>query len=164
MSTETEVEVQKSDAQVADEAKAAQNFVDPYEYLGTFPGAPTKDTVESYKAQAPNGAIRIFAPGKRVYLVRGISGLELQAVQSQIPENFGAGLQPEAKAAKVEGEVALAVASKCVVWTSTTRDGKLTVEQLRGGSAGLPSTLFSLITYMSDFLDPEALQILSAEL
>jgi len=164
MATATVPEVQKSDAQIADEAKAAENFTDPYVYLSTFPGAPTKDQVENLKAQAPNGTIRIFAPGKRVYLVRGISGLELQSVQAQIPDNLGAGLSPEAKAAKVEGEVALAVSAKCVVWTSTTNTGKLTAEQLRGGSAGLPSTLFNLITYMSDFLDPEALQIMSAEL
>ncbi len=161
---EVAVAQEKSDAQVQDETKATQQLNDPFEYLQTFPHAPTKATVEIWKQQAPNGVVRIFAAGKRAYLVRGISGLELQSVQSQIPDNLGAGLNPEARAAKVEGEVALLVSSKCVVWTSTTQDGKLTVEQLRGGSAGLPSTLFNLITYLSDFLDPEALQVMSAEL
>lgn len=155
---------EKSDVQVQDEQKAQANFVDPYEYLGTFSGAPNKAQVEALKTQAPNGVIRIFAPGKRVYLVRGITGMELQAIQGQIPENLGANLTPDARAAKIEGEVSLAVSSKCVVWTSTTPDGKLTAEQLRVGSAGLPSTLFNLITYLSDFLDPEALQVMSAEL
>lgn len=156
--------VEKSDVQVADEAKAQQNFSDPYEYLATFKGAPTKAQIEALKTQAPNGVIRIFAPGKRAYLVRGITGLELQGIQTTIPENLGAGLPPEQRAAKVESEVSLAVSARCVVWTSTTQDGKLTVEQLRAGSAGLPSTLFNLITYLSDFLDPEALQVMSAEL
>lgn len=157
-------ETEKSEVQKQDEVKTQQNLMDPYEYLATFPTAPSKATVEVYKAQAPNGTVRIFALGKRVYLVRGISGLELQQVQAQIPSNLGAGLSPELAAAKSEAEVALHVSSKCVCWTSASQDGKLTVEQLRFGSAGLPSTLFNLITYLSDFIDPEALQLMSAEL
>ncbi len=158
------VESQKTDVQVADEARAEQTFKDPYEYLATFPNAPTRDQVEALKTQAPNGIIRIFAPGKRIFLLRGFSGVELLAVQAQIPENLGAGLALEARAQKIEAEVSLHMASKCTVWTSTTKDGKLTIEQLRGGTAGLPSTLFAIITYMSDFLDPDALQALSMEL
>jgi hypothetical protein len=155
---------EKSDAQVQDEAKAQKNLMDPYEYLATFPNAPSKAIVESYKQQAPNGVIRIFAIGKRVYLVRGISGLELQQVQSEIPSNLGAGLEPEARAAKVENELSIRVAARCTCWTSSSGDGKLTLEQLKSGSAGLPSTLFNLISYLSDFVDPEALQLMSAEL
>jgi len=155
---------EKSQAQVQDEAKAQQSLLDPYEYLATFPNAPSKTQIETFKAQAPNAVIRIFAVGKRAYLVRGISGLELASIQSQIPSNLGAGLVPEAQAAKVESEISLMVSSKCVVWTSATPDGKLSVEQLRGGSAGLPSTLFNLITWLSDFVDPEAFQVMSAEL
>jgi len=157
-------ESQKTEVQVADEAKAQETFKDPYEYLATFPGAPTKEQVEALKAQAPNGIIRIFAPGKRVFLLRGFSGVELQSIQAQIPENLGANLAPDARAAKIEAEVGLHAASLCTVWTSTTKSGKLTIEQLRGGTAGLPSTLFAIVTYMSDFLDPEALQALSMEL
>lgn len=156
--------VEKSPIQIADEAKAKANVADPYEYLATFPNAPSKAVVESLKTQAPNGTIRIFAMGKRVYLVRGISGLELLQVQGQIPENLGANLNPEARGAKIEAEVALMVSAKCVVWTSTTPDGKLSVEQLRGGSAGLPGTLFNLITWLSDFIDPESFQLMTAEL
>lgn len=155
---------QKPDVQVQDEKKATQNLMDPYEYLATFANAPSKATIEAWKTQAPNSVIRIFAPGRRVYLVRGISGHELQVVQQQIPDNLGAGLAPEARAAKMESEVALHVASKCVVWTSTTTDGKLTTETLRAGSAGLPGTLFNLISYLSDFIDPETIQVMSAEL
>ena len=164
MSTATATPEVKSDAQVQDEAKAKTNLMDPYEYLATFPNAPSKATIEVYKQQAPNGVVRIFAVGKRIYLVRGISGLELQQVQGEIPTNLGAALEPEARAAKVESEVAIRVSSRCTCWTSASVDGKLTIEQLRGGSAGLPSTLFNLITYLSDFIDPEALQLMSAEL
>lgn len=159
-----EVEVLKSDAQIQDEKKAANNLMAPMDYLQTFPNAPSKATIDMWKAQAPNGIIRILALGKRIYLVRGVSGLELQQIQADIPDNLGAGLNPEAKAAKIEAEVSLRVGSRCVVWTATTADNKLSVEQLRVGSAGLPSTLFSMITYLSDFIDPQELQLISAEL
>lgn len=158
------MENEKSQAQVADESKAQSNLVDPYDYLAKFPNAPTKAAIEAWKTQAPNGVIRIFALGKRVYLVRGLSGVELLHIQNQIPDNLGANLNPEARAAKIEAEVALMGSAKCIVWTSATPDGKLTVEQLRGGSAGLPSTMFNLITWLSDFIDPESFQLMSAEL
>lgn len=155
---------EKTDVQKQDEAKAKQNLLDPYDFLATFPNAPSKASVDSFKAQAPNGVVRILALGKRAYIVRGISGLELQQVQAEIPDNLGANLSPEARAAKIEGEVSLKVSGRCVCWTSSTPDGKLNAELLRVGSAGLPSTLFNLITYLSDFIDPEAINLLSAEL
>jgi len=155
---------EKSIAQLADEKSAQQTLADPFDFLQTFKNAPSKATIESWKAQAPNGTVRMLALGKRVYIVRGISGLELMTIQNNIPDNLGASLSPEARQQKVEQEISLNVASRCVVWTSSTPDGKLTVEQLRGGSAGLPSTLFALITYMSDFIEPDAFSILSAEL
>lgn len=158
------VEVPKSVVQAQDEAAAQKNLMDPFEFLQTYAGAPTKATIDQWKAQAPNGIVRILALGKRVFILRGIGALELQTVQAEIPENTGAGLNPEARAAKIEAEVSLRVGSRCVLWTSSTTDHKLTVEQLRVGSAGLPSTLFSLITYLSDFVDPQELQLVSAEL
>ena len=162
---DTETAVEKPDVQVQDEKNAEKKLMDPWDFLLTFPNAPTKATVEAWKKQAPNGIIRLFAPGngKRVYLVRGISGTELKGIQSQIPDNLGANLAPEARAAKVEGELSVLVASKCVVWTNTV-DGKLTKEQLELGSAGLPSTLFNIIMYLSDFLDPSSLELMSVEL
>lgn len=162
MNTETE----KTEVQKQDEVNTTKKLVDPFDFLQTFPNAPSRAQVEAMKAQAPNGVIRLFVPGngKRVYLVRGLNGHELRHIQGQIPENLGANLPPEARAAKIEGEVALGVSVKCVPWTSTTSDGKLTREQLEAGSAGLPSSIFNLVTYLSDFLDPEALQMMSAEL
>lgn len=158
------VDQEKSTAQVADEAKVKTNLLDPYDYLATFPNAPSRANVEAFKAQAPNGVIRILALASRVYLVRGIGGLELASIQSGIPENLGAGLNPEARAAKIEAEISLHVAARCTVWASTSPNGTLSVEGLRMGSAGLPSTLFGLVTWLSDFVDPEAFQIMSAEL
>lgn len=163
MNTDTE----KSEIQVKDEAVAEKKLLEPFEFLQTFPNAPSKATVEAWKAQAPNGIVRIFSPGtgaKRAYIVRGISGQELRFLQSQLPENLGAGLTPEARAAKIELETSLRVGAHCTLWTSTTQDTKLTQQQLDGGSAGLPSTLFNLITYLSDFLDPESINLMSAEL
>jgi hypothetical protein len=162
MSTET----QKTEVQAQDEVNTGKKLVDPFDFLQTFPNAPSKVMLESWKAQAPNGVIRLFAPGngKRVYLVRGLNGLELKHIQAQIPENTGANLTPEARSAKIETELALLVGSKAVVWTSVTPDNKLSKEQLESGPAGLPSTLFNLVTYLSDFLDPEAIQLMSAEL
>lgn len=156
----------KPDVQVADETNTSKKLLDPFEFLQTFPNAPSRAVIDSWKQQAPNGIIRLFSPGnaKRVYLVRGITGYELKQVQSQVPENLGANLSPEARAAKIEGEISVGATVKCVVWTSETPDGKLTKEKLEGGSAGLPSSLFNLITYLSDFLDPEALNLMSAEL
>jgi len=78
-------------------AKAAQKvFQDPYEFLATLPEAPTRQMVDSWKAQAPNHRIRIFAPdGKRVFIVRAIGGYELQKLQAALPQNLGSGLPPE---------------------------------------------------------------------
>lgn len=156
-------EVAKIQEQTEEQTK--QSFKDPYELLATFPNAPNKTDIEHYKAQSPNGIIRLFAIGpKRVYLVRGLSGIELAGIQGQIPSNLGAGLADEVKAMKIDAEVAIHGASKGVIWTSTTKDGKLSPEQVRGGSAGLPSTLFTLVSYLSDFLEPAALDAMSIEL
>lgn len=141
------------------------NLLDPMDFVQKFPGAPTKAVIEDWKSQAPNGVVRVYAPStRRAYLVRGLSGIELQKLQGQIPENLGANLPPEQRAAKLEGELQLLVAAHCTLWTSTTPDHKLSMEGLRAGSAGLPGTLFNLISRLSDFVDPEAFELLSAEL
>jgi hypothetical protein len=142
-----------------------QDAIDPWDILLAAPGAPTKATVEAWKKQAPNGVIRLLILGnKRIYLVRGVTGQELLSAQNAIPENLGAGLAPEARMAKVDLELQLIVASKCTLWTSDSPDGRLTIEQLRTGSAGRPSTLFNLVTVLSDFVEPEAFQVISTEL
>src|SRR4051812_40797048 len=93
----------KPDVQVAAEEAAKKNLSDPNVYLQTIPGAPSKQQIDAWKSQAPNGVVHLFAPSKkRVYLVRGVSGLELTRLQGQIPDNLGANLPPEQRAAKLE--------------------------------------------------------------
>lgn len=155
----------KPDVQVAAEEAAKKNLSDPNVYLQTIPGAPTKEMIDAWKSQAPNGVVHLFAPSKkRVYIARGVSGLELTRLQGLVPENLGANLPPEQRAAKVEGELQLLLAAQGTVWTNTTQDHKLTPEILKTGSAGLPSTLATLITFLSDFMDPDTIQVLSGEL
>lgn len=164
--TETATAVaEKPEAQTATEEVVKSNLMEPMDFLQKFERAPSKATVESWKAQAPNGTIRIYAPtDKRAYIVRGISGMELQGLQGRIPENLGANLPQEQRAAKLENELQLLVAAHCTLWASTTTDNKLTVDILRAGSAGLPGALFNLISWLSDFVDPETFQLLSADL
>lgn len=155
----------KTADQVAAEDTASKKFNDPYQFLSEFPNAPSKAMIDSWKQQAPNGRVRLFTPdAKRVYLVRGVGGLELDKLQGQIPTNLGANLPAEQQQAKVERELQLLVAAQCCVWTSVSGNGKLDAELLRIGSAGLPATLFNLISYLSDFVDPEAFNVLSIDL
>lgn len=134
-----------------------KKFDSPYDFLATIEGAPDKTAIETMKRSTPNNRIRVFSPdAKRVFLVRGVSGLELSNLQKQLPAN----VNPD----KAESELALLVGATSVMWTNTTTNNKLTAEDLRLGSAGLPATLFQLVSFLSDFVDPEALNALSSEL
>ena len=150
----------------ANEVATQGKFSDPYEFLKTINGAPTKVQIDTWKTQTPNNRLRVFTPdgGKRVFIVRAIGAMELQRLQGTLPQNLGASLPPEQQAAKIEFELQLLVCSQCVLWTNSTVDGKLGTELLRSGSAGLPGTLFNLISWLSDFMDPSAFEVLSAEL
>lgn len=150
----------------ANEEETQKKFSNPYDFLATVTGAPTKIQIEAWKGQTPNNRLRVFTPdaGKRVFIVRAIGAMELQKLQNSLPQNLGAGLPADQASAKVEFELQLAVAAHCVLWTNTNSDGKLTSEGLRAGSAGLPGTLFNLISWLSDFMDPAAFDVLSAEL
>ena len=61
-------------------------------------------------------------------------------------------------------EMQIAAVVKATVWTNVGQNGKLTDVILRTGSAGLPSTLFAKVTKLSDFMDPQQIEMLSAEL
>jgi hypothetical protein len=160
--TDTVIETIKE----ANQQETQKKFSDPYEYLATVTGAPSKIQLEAWKAQTPNNRLRVFTPdaGKRVFIVRAIGAMELQRLQASLPQNLGAGLPPEQQAAKIEFELQLAVASHCVMWTNASGDGKLNPDLLRAGSAGLPGTLFQLISWLSDFMDPAAFDVLSIEI
>lgn len=130
----------------------------PAEFLATIPGSPTQDQIATWKSQAPNNRLEIFSPdGKRAFIVRGLTGLELTQIQKRIQ-----GMATPAQDPDLEMQIAADVAA--VVWTNVGQNGKLTDVLLRTGTAGLPSTLFTKVTKLSDFMDPQAIEYLSAEL
>lgn len=147
--------------QAIDQMKEADatksSFKDPYEFLATFRGAPSKAHLEALKASTPNGRLRLFYPDtKRVFILRGLSGLELANLQKQIPANMAPANQ--------EQELQFHVGSLATVWSSATPTGKVTAEELRTGSAGLPSSIFQIVSWLSDFMEPQVLEALSVEL
>jgi hypothetical protein len=130
----------------------------PVQFLAQFPDAPTQDQIDSLKQQAPGGRIRLFhsSDAKRVYLMRGVTGVELAGLQAKIPQNT----DPE----KIPGLVQALVAAHCCVWTSATPDHKLNDQVLRGGTAGLPETLHEIVCQLSDYMAPVDIQRFSADL
>jgi len=117
----------------------------PMEYLLALPGAPTEAQVKGWKAQVPNGVLRIFTPDlKRFFLLRGLSGLEMRKVQESIPQNSS---DPEA-------DFKLGAVALTCIWTNITVNNKLDEMTLRSGSAGLPETLFSIVENLSDYFAP----------
>jgi hypothetical protein len=112
-----------------------KRFADPYEFLATVTGAPSKAQIEAWKAQTPNGRIRVFSPdgAKRVFLVRAVGGMELQRLQAQLPEN----LTP----AKAEQEIQYLVSAACVLWTNNT-NGRLSPDDLRNTSRRIAGHAF----------------------
>ncbi|TSA39524.1 hypothetical protein D4R30_00940 [archaeon] len=130
----------------------------PYEFIASFAGAPTKDQIELWKSQAPGGRIRMKASSdmKRVFIMRAIGGTELAQLQGRLPQN----ITPE----RLPQELQIAVACHCCLWTSVTPDGKLTDLVLRGSGSGLPLTLHEVVSVLSDYEDPETIERLSADL
>jgi len=55
----------------ANEAATQKKFSDPYEFLATINGSPSKVQIETWKTQTPNNRLRVFTPdgGKRVFIV-----------------------------------------------------------------------------------------------
>jgi hypothetical protein len=142
----------------ATEAPATKTSMTPQEFLASLAGAPTADQITSWKQQAPNQRIEVFSPdGKRAYIVRGLTGLEFSQIQKQVQQMATATADPDL-------ELQIAAVTKATVWTNAGQNGKLNDISLRTGSAGLPSTLFNKVTKLSDFMDPQQIEMLSAEL
>lgn len=139
------------------EPAEATGAVDPYEFLNKVPGAPSKSEIESWKNQTPNGRVKVFTPDyKRIYILRGVSALELEAVQASIPQNTS----PE----KVDGLIQKAVIARACLWASSTNNHKLNEMDLSVGGAGLPVALFEVISQLSDFMGPNQIEKFSADL
>lgn len=120
------------------------------------PGFPSNDRITAWKSQVPGGRVKMFCPdGKRVYFLRGLSGIEFGVIQKQVAAgNFE----------NPDMEVALIASSKCVLWTNSTPHGSIDEAVLRGGSAGLPQALFDVVQNLSDFYSPQQLFHFSMEL
>jgi hypothetical protein len=141
------------------EGDTAQGVVDPYTFLAEFKGAPTKAQIEQWKTSTCNGRVKLFTPdpsGKRVFILRGLSARELEAVQNDIPANTAQ--------ERLEGEMQRATAAKATLWTSLTPTGKIVGDDLRNTGAGLTSSLYELVFQLSDFLTPVMLDKLSTDL
>jgi hypothetical protein len=139
-------------------ATATKTVLTPQEFLASLVGAPTADQVATWKQQAPNNRIEILSPdGKRAYIVRGLTGLELTQIQKQIQQMATPATDPDL-------EIQIASVVRATLWTNAGQNGKLTDVILRTGTAGLPSTLFAKVTKLSDFMDPQQIEMLSAEL
>lgn len=150
MSDETQVPVPTADA-----VKPAMT---PATFLASLPGSPSADMVENWKQQAPNNKIKIFSPdGKRAYILRGITGFELATIQKQLEGMATPSANPEL-------EVQLASVTLACIWTNVGTNHKLDGTILRSGTAGLPQTLFQIVSELSDFYDPAKLDFMSGDL
>lgn len=143
--------------QVQETEASQEQLLNPYDLIASK-GGPSKDTILAWKTQTPNGKLKILAPdgGKRLFILRAVSNLELSILTRQLPKN----LEPEQRSSELE----MLVAAKCTVWTNITPSGKVTSEELKAGSAGLSSTLFNFIAWMSDYVDPSAFEVISTDL
>jgi|SRR5208282_2805848 len=143
----------------ATETPTPKTNMSPQEFLASLPGAPTPDQIANWKAQAPANRIELFAmpDGKRAFIMRGLTGLELTQIQKQIQSMATPAADPDL-------EMQIASVVKATLWTNVGTNGKLSDTVLRTGTAGLPSTLFAKVTKLSDFMDPQQIEMLSAEL
>jgi hypothetical protein len=147
--TETETTVDETPVDFAVKRKELM-----YEKIALL-GGPTPAQIDSWKQSAPGNRIRAFSlDNVRFFIVRAIGGLELAGIQKNIPQN----------SSNPELEIKLEAAVLCTLWTSSTRDGKLTQLGLRTGTAGLPSSIWTLIEAISDYADPQDFQQCSVEL
>lgn len=143
--------------QVHETEESQEQLLSPYDLIASK-GGPSKDTILAWKTQTPNGKLKVFTPdgGKRLFIMRAVSSLEMSLLSRQIPKNT----EPEQRNSDLE----MLVAAKCIVWTNITPTGKVQPDELKAGSAGLSSTLFNFIAWMSDYVDPSAFEVISSDL
>jgi hypothetical protein len=128
----------------------------PADFLSALPNAPSKVRIEEWKTSVPGNRVKLFvtSDGKQAFILRGLSGLEMSKINAKAQPN----------ADNPEYELALAACELAVLWTNTTRDGKIDDLALRKGPAGIPGSLFKLISELSGFYEPQELQVLSGDL
>jgi hypothetical protein len=144
--------------EVSETAAPEVKVVDPHEQLvKAFAGFPTKAALEAWKLQVPGHRLRVFPlpDGKRVFVLRGLTALELQALQ----------LEASRFSQEKQGtEVALLIATRGQIWTNLSSVGKLTIDEFRAAGAGLAQTIHYAVLGASDFLDPVAIEELSFDI
>lgn len=150
MSEDTKpIETQKEEKQEEQKPKT------PAQLLASIPGAPSAAQLDSWKAAVPNHRIRLFTPDlKRVYIIRGLSGLEVSVIQKSIPQNT----------TERDIDFQLGACEKAVLWTNTTSSHTLSAMELKAGTAGLPASLFEIVSELSDYFPPEQIAMLSGDL
>jgi hypothetical protein len=128
----------------------------PYDYLALFPGAPSAQIVESYRQQVPGGRLRLLPmkDGNRLFLLRGFTAIELSQVQAEVAKT---------PAEKQLMNLQIAMAARCTLWASITKNGKLTESDLHQTGAGLAPTLYHSIMDLSDYNDPDVLEQISID-
>jgi hypothetical protein len=130
----------------------------PQEFLATLPGSPTPEQIETWKSQSPNGRVKVLTlDGKTAFIIRGLNGLELSQIQKGIQQMATPTADPD-----LETQIACDV--KATLWTNASPTGKLTDVILRTGPAGRPSTLFTVVTELSEFTNPQQVDAMSADL
>jgi hypothetical protein len=138
-----------------EEQKTKETLLTPAEFLATVPGAPTPQQLDGWKANVPNHRLKLFAPEKgRVFIIRGITGLEMTAIRRAVPDN----------ARDPDDEVQCAAVEKAVLWTNTTASNRITRAELVSGSAGLPFAIFTVIAELSDYYAPDFIASVSGDL
>lgn len=141
--------------QPAEPVEENKQYQDPQVFLKTIPDAPSQEQIKAWKLEVPGGRVRLFTPdGRRVFLLRALSGIELAELTKKVPPN----------ASNPEEEMKVLVAARCTLWTNLTHNHLLDEISLRQGTAGLPETLYLIVSELSDYFDPIRLQTFSADL
>ena len=131
--------------------------LDPYKLLAEMQG-PSKGQIDIWKQSACNGRVRIFSPDtsfKRLFVLRGLSAREWDLAQAEVPVNT----PPE----KLEQILQVCIVAKAVLWSSMTK-GQIGADTLSNSGAGLTLALYEIVAQLSDFVPPQAIERLSAEL
>jgi hypothetical protein len=129
----------------------------PYDFLALFPGAPTQSQIDTFRSMVPGARLRLLPmpDGKRLFLLRGFTALELLGAQSEAVK-----LSPEKQLPFLQTKMA----AHCTLWCSIVPSGKLTEMDLASAGAGLAGTLYSAVADLSDFMEPQVLDQLYIDL
>lgn len=139
------------------EENNSQTSLSPIEYLATIPGAPSQGQIDEWKQQAPGGRVALLAlppDGKTVFILRGLSGLDMLDIQKRIPAN----------AENPQRDLEHYSIARAVLWTNLTHDGRLDEFNIKSFGAGLPSSLMTKVMELSYFMSPETVEAMSGDL